>query len=69
MKILYDHQIFQMQNFGGISRYFHELFSRFQEEKDVEIELSLLYSNNVYIDKYSNIKKRFTKGDPVTFCF
>lgn len=63
MKILYDHQIFQMQSFGGISRYFHELFSQIQEEKDVEIELSLLYSNNVYIDKYSNIKKRFTKGD------
>ena len=28
MKIVYDHQIFSRQKYGGISRYFHELASR-----------------------------------------
>lgn len=28
MKILYDHQAFEMQNFGGISRYFCELITQ-----------------------------------------
>ncbi len=45
MKILYDHQIFEAQKFGGISRYFYELMS---SKKEASI-LSLNYSNNEYI--------------------
>jgi glycosyltransferase involved in cell wall biosynthesis len=46
MKILFDHQIFTMQKYGGISRYFYELIKRF-EFTDTSAELALKYSNNV----------------------
>jgi glycosyltransferase involved in cell wall biosynthesis len=44
MKILYDHQIFTSQNFGGISRYFYELLRGQQQA-----ELSIVYSDNEYL--------------------
>lgn len=39
MRILYDHQIFMMQPFGGISRYFNELM----QVKNNEIEINKLW--------------------------
>lgn len=53
MKILYDHQVFTNQVYGGISRYFYELMSRFSDNKGITFELSLLYSNNHYIENAS----------------
>jgi len=44
MKILYDHQIFNIQNIGGISRYFTELINY-----NPIAEFSVKYSDNVYI--------------------
>jgi hypothetical protein len=49
MKILYDHQIFSLQKFGGISRYFLETAKYIRQNKLEEIELSLRYSNNSYL--------------------
>jgi len=49
MKILFDHQIFEYQKFGGISRYFFELLHCFQENKIAEWELPIQYSNNEYL--------------------
>lgn len=56
MKILYDHQIFSTQKFGGISRYFYELISEFSKQKDIECEISLLVSNNHYISDKKFVK-------------
>lgn len=63
MKILFDHQIFSQQNFGGISRYFTELMNYFYQTKIVEFELSLKYSDNSYLKgmPYSHHKKFFLK--------
>jgi len=36
MKVLYDHQIFALQKFGGISRYFNEIMKMKNEEFEVE---------------------------------
>jgi glycosyltransferase involved in cell wall biosynthesis len=46
MKLVYDHQIFSSQQYGGISRYFYEVAKRlsFRDGIDVTI-LALLYSN------------------------
>jgi len=53
MKILYDHQIFTVQKYGGISRYFYELMKAFHNEKEVGISIPLQLSNNHYIsDKH-----------------
>lgn len=59
MKILYDHQIFIYQDFGGISRYFYELMNAFGKDKDIGFDLALDYSNNHYIKK-----ARFVKSKP-----
>lgn len=53
MKILYDHQIFGIQKFGGISRYFFELITRLPEEYCHKN--SLVYSDNIYIKDSNKI--------------
>ena len=49
MKVLFDHQIFVNQTFGGISRYFYELYKRFATSYDNESEISSKFTNNVYL--------------------
>lgn len=49
MRVLYDHQAFTIQEYGGISRYFYELTSQFQSAQEVIVYNSLLFSNNEYI--------------------
>jgi len=49
MKVLYDHYIFTDQKYGGISRYFYELIKFFNINKNVEVSVPLVFSNNYYI--------------------
>lgn len=51
MKILYDHQAFQMQNFGGISRYFIEIIQHINNTEDFTAQLALKYTDNEYLNK------------------
>lgn len=46
MKVLYDHQIFTLQEYGGISRYFYELIVRGMKDSNVDVAMGLTYSNN-----------------------
>jgi len=67
MKILYDHQIFSIQIFGGISRYFNELSVILESKKDIQTEFSVKISNNFYLSQksisfYSFFKKASFKG-------
>lgn len=55
MKVLYDHQIFTNQIYGGISRYFFELMQNFKNGNKIKYELSLKYSNNYYLKKLNNL--------------
>lgn len=50
MKIQYDHQIFTMQQYGGISRYFYELIKRFEGTEN-SCDVALLLSNNAYYNQ------------------
>ncbi len=43
LKILYDHQIFSLQRYGGVSRYFSELSSR------INADLAVLVTENEYL--------------------
>jgi glycosyltransferase involved in cell wall biosynthesis len=56
MKVLIDHQVFQNQNYGGISRYFSELL--IHNNLDVEYEIALKYTNNIHI--INNTEKTFS---------
>jgi len=53
MNLLYDHQIFSTQTYGGISRYFAELIKNYNKDENVNAGLSLKYSNNYYINDLS----------------
>jgi glycosyltransferase involved in cell wall biosynthesis len=55
MKILYDHQAFTGQRYGGVARYFHDLMESLSK-MGVDIELALQFSNNEYL-KNSSVKK------------
>lgn len=46
MKVLYDHQIFTTQRYGGISRYFAELICRMDKKR-----VSIVFSNNEYYSR------------------
>ena len=53
MKILYDHQLFTIQKFGGATRYLFDLISNLPNEFENEIALS--FSENLYLtEKYEN---------------
>jgi glycosyltransferase involved in cell wall biosynthesis len=46
MKVLFDHQIFSYQQYGGVSRYFYELLKHLPRDK---WSLSIFLSNNEYL--------------------
>jgi len=46
MKILFDHQTFVYQNYGGISRYFTELIYALKNEYQIDVEVQNIYSYN-----------------------
>jgi glycosyltransferase involved in cell wall biosynthesis len=52
MKILLDPQIFIYQKFGGISRFFTEMYKFCDNNNDVEIDLPLFYSDNIHLSNY-----------------
>lgn len=57
MKILYDHQMFTLQKFGGVTRYFCDLMTNLPD--GYEYELPLSFSENQYLsnDLVSEYKK------------
>lgn len=54
MKILYDHQAFTMQQYGGISRYYYELIRRFGQ--DPSCDVGMIFSSNAYLNSASHLK-------------
>ena len=55
MRVLYDYQIFRMQKFGGISRYFYNLCKYNKGLWKYTIQAN--YLNNVYLDEISDSQK------------
>jgi len=53
MKIQFDHQVFSLQNYGGVSRYFYELCKELNKINDTETYIPLVLSNNHYISDMS----------------
>lgn len=66
MRVLFDHQIFSYQTFGGASRYFVELMARFAERGDPQFTLGVAESPNEYLARASfyrgkTVKPRFLR--------
>ncbi|WP_300566383.1 glycosyltransferase family 1 protein [Flavobacterium sp.] len=62
MKILLDPQIFNSQKYGGISRYYTEIFSALFNKNKAEIEIPLYFTNNVYFNESVLITKSQKKN-------
>ncbi|MBA4849574.1 glycosyltransferase family 1 protein [Emticicia sp. BO119] len=58
MRVLFDHQSFSGAKFGGVARYFYDLMHNLKYHQEVEVSLSLLFSNNEYL-KSADVKKVF----------
>lgn len=56
MKILYDHQMYSLQKYGGITKYFCELIKNLPPGNDYD--LSVLYSNNQHLRDDHNFFKK-----------
>lgn len=67
MKVLFDHQAFCLQPFGGISRYFAELMNSLMAIGSVEPSLSLLIGSNHHLAQIVHPKPRFTSPWELTF--
>jgi glycosyltransferase involved in cell wall biosynthesis len=61
MKILYDHQIFYRQNYGGVSRYFCELMNQFSADPDIRFTLPLRYVQNDNLSQFPQLNKFWSK--------
>jgi glycosyltransferase involved in cell wall biosynthesis len=61
MKILYDHQIFTWQDYGGISRYFCELMSQYATEPGISFRLALRYSQNDHLRQQALLNRFWTQ--------
>jgi glycosyltransferase involved in cell wall biosynthesis len=57
MKILYDHQVFVAQSYGGISRYFFELMQHYHQTRYLQFELTVRYHENAYLQNASFVRK------------
>ena len=57
MKILYDHQIFYRQNYGGVSRYFCELMNQFSTDPDIRFTLPLRFAQNDNLARFPQLNK------------
>lgn len=62
MKIVLDPQIFNSQKYGGISRYYTEIFSILSKKTDVDVSVPLYITNNVYFNQSSLISVRQKKN-------
>jgi glycosyltransferase involved in cell wall biosynthesis len=57
LKILYDHQIFYRQNYGGVSRYFCELMNQFSMDPDIPFTLPLRFVQNDNLARFPHLNK------------
>jgi glycosyltransferase involved in cell wall biosynthesis len=63
VKVYYDYQIFTIQRWGGISRYYYELMDYYSKSGGFDFELLLSRSNNGYLNKASFFSNRSMLND------
>jgi len=65
MKILFDHQIFNIQKYGGISRYFYELANHIAGMEGHEVEIFAPFFINKYFGSDSRVRPGGIKSPPL----
>jgi glycosyltransferase involved in cell wall biosynthesis len=64
VRILYDHQVFSLQDAGGVSRYFYELAKHLTTIPDAQTELLMGINGNVYPFRELDASKAHVEGLP-----
>ncbi|MGB8688224.1 MAG: glycosyltransferase family 1 protein [Microcoleus sp.] len=64
LRVVYDHQVFSWQRYGGVSRYIYELASHLSEMEDVDVKILAFIYVNEYIKKS---QPGLVTGFPVPF--
>jgi glycosyltransferase involved in cell wall biosynthesis len=59
MRILFDHQKFTTQKYGGISRYFFNIINHINNSKEDSCKVGVLYSQNHYLNRNSSALNRY----------
>ncbi len=67
MKVAFDHQIFAVQRYGGVSRYFFELASRLPIDTVSEVTVVAPWHVNSYLSLDS--VTRFARGRYIPYSF
>lgn len=67
MRILFDHQIFWQQHYGGISRYYVELIDRLRRFPGVDPRTSMWYSQNAHLTASSLIADGLAPSRPPSY--
>lgn len=74
MRIVYDNTIYNLQRFGGISRYFSEIIERIRKYKNTEVIISKVLNgklarfNNILMD-YKLTKNKFDIYHPTYYSY
>lgn len=56
--ILFEPQMFNLQTYGGITRYYFELLKNFHKDEDIEFILPLVFTRNYYLKNAPFVKCR-----------
>jgi len=59
MRIIYDHKIFWSQKYGGISRYFINIFKNLKGNKKIDFKIIAPFYQNIYLNYEIENKKIF----------
>lgn len=63
-KVVYDHQVFGWQRYGGISRYIYELATQLDKSEELEVEILAIAYVNEYLKQ---CKSDLVTGFPVPY--
>lgn len=55
LKILYDHQCYTYQDYGGVSRYYTELIRHLKQNNLAQPKVAIKYSNNQYLNSLKEV--------------
>ena len=58
LKVIYDHQTFGLQKYGGISRYFFEISNRINTFNEFNVEILAPF----YFNEYLRFQPHLVKG-------
>ncbi|MEG4352825.1 glycosyltransferase family 1 protein [Microcoleus sp. LAD1_D3] len=66
LRVIYDHQVFSWQKYGGISRYIYEVATHLAQSENIEVKILAIAYVNEYLKSYkSDNKSNLIVGFPI----